>query len=134
MSREAQGRLRAAVGRSGHDAVESILRAHLTFALAAPGRSEASIHPPGEDLELVDAVERVGRPLQTVLGSLGMDVDQRVHWTRLQLALTIGFTALVRDGQLTLAPDPSTTVGHLVRALLDQLPIGHHSKWAGSTQ
>ncbi len=122
----------AAVGRSGWDAVDSILRAQLTFALAAPGRSEASIHPPGDDPLLADAVERAGRPLQTVLGSLGMDADQRVHWTRLQLALTIGFAALVRDGKLTLAPDPSTTVDHLVGALLDQLPTGHHPKRAGS--
>ena len=124
----------AAVGRSGRDAVDSILRAQLAFALAAPGRSEASIHPPGDDPLLADAVERAGRPLQTVLGSPGMEADQRVHWTRLQLALTIGFAALVRDGQLTLAPDPSTTVDHVVGALLDQLPTGHCPKRAGLTR
>lgn len=113
----------AAVGRSGRDAVEAIVRAHLAYALRYPGRSEASLHPPGDDPDLITAVERAGRPLQTVLASLGLDDDQRVHWIRLQLALTVGFTTLVRDGRLTRSPDPSTTVDHVVAALVDRLPL-----------
>ncbi len=114
----------AAVGRSGRDAVEAIIRAHLAHALAHPGRSEASLHPPGDDPELGVAVERAGRPLQTVLASLGLDDDQRVHWIRLQLSLTVGFVALVRDGRLTLSPPPEATVDHVVGILLDRLD-GH---------
>lgn len=111
----------AAVGRSGREAVEAIARAHLAFALAHPGRSEAALHPPGDDPDLIAAVERAGRPLQTVLASLGLDDDQRVHWVRLQLSLTMGFSALVRDGRLTLAPDPATTVDHVIGTLLNRL-------------
>ncbi|MEC9424514.1 MAG: TetR-like C-terminal domain-containing protein [Actinomycetota bacterium] len=112
----------AAVGRSGRDAVEAIVRAQLDFALVHPGRSEATLHPPGDDPDLAVAIDRAGGPLRTVLASLGLDDEARVHWVRLQLALTAGYSSLVRDGRLTLSPEPSTTVDHLVAAMLDQLP------------
>ncbi|MBJ32328.1 MAG: hypothetical protein CL466_13170 [Acidimicrobiaceae bacterium] len=112
----------AAVGRSGRDAVEAIVRAQLDFALAHPGRSEATLHPPGDDPELGTAIDRAGGPLRTVLATLGLDEEARVHWVRLQLALTTGYATLVRGGHLTLAPDPSGTLDTLVAALLDQLP------------
>lgn len=111
----------AAVGRSGHDAVEAILRAQLDFALAHPGWSEATVCPPGDDPDLMAAIRQAGSPLQTVLSSLGLDAEARVHWVRLQLALTTGFAALVRDKLLTLDPDPSTTVDHLVTTLVESL-------------
>ena len=109
----------AAVGRSGLDAVEAIVRAHLDYALERPGRSEATVYPPGDDPELALAIDRAGGPLRTVLASLGMDGDERVHWIRLQLALTTGFATLVRDGRLTLSPEPAATVEPLVAMLLD---------------
>jgi len=112
----------AAVGRSGRDAVEAIVRAQLDFALVHPGRSEAALHPPGDDPDLAVAIDRAGGPLRTVLASLGLDDEARVHWVRLQLALTAGYSSLVRDGRLTLSPEPSTTVDHLVAAMPDQLP------------
>jgi hypothetical protein len=89
--------------------------------MAWPGRFSAAIHPPGEDSDLLAAVERVGSPLQTVLELLGLDADERVHWTRLQLSLVWGFATLWRDGRLTLAPPPESTIDHLVAALLVRL-------------
>ena len=114
----------AAVGRSGREAVEAVVRAQLAFALERPGRSEATVHPPGGDPDLGAAIERAGGPLRTVLATLGLDDEARVHWVRLQLALTTGYATLVRDGHLTLSPDPSATVDHLVAALLEALPSG----------
>ena len=111
----------AAVGRSGRDAVDSVVRAHLGFAMAWPGRFSAAIHPPGSDPDLLAAVERVGSPLQTVLEIMGLDADARVHWTRLQVSLVWGFATLWRDGRLTLGPTPESTVDHLVAALLARL-------------
>ena len=111
----------AAVGRSGSDAVDAVVRAHLGFAMAWPGRFSAAIHPPGSDPDLLAAVERVGSPLQTVLEIMGLDADARVHWTRLQLSLVWGFATLWRDGRLTLGPAPESTVDHLVAALLARL-------------
>ena len=111
----------AAVGRSGRDATEAVVRAHLSFALVYPGRFSAAIHPPGRDSDLEAAVNRVGRPLQTVLQSLGLDDGPRVHWTRLQLAVTAGFASLVHGEQLTLAPGADDTVEHLVAMLLGHL-------------
>jgi hypothetical protein len=111
----------AAVGRSGPEAVDAVVRAHLGFATTWPGRFSAAIHPPGEDPDLLAAVERVGSPLQTVLEMLGLDADERVHWTRLQLSLVWGFATLWRHGRLTLAPPPESTIDHLVAALLARL-------------
>ena len=111
----------AAVGRSGRDAAEAVVRAHLSFALTSPGRFSAAIHPPGGDPDLEAAINRVSRPLQTVLQSLGLDDRPRVHWTRLQLAVTAGFASLVHGEQLTLAPGVDDTVEHLVAMLLGHL-------------
>ena len=111
----------AAVGRSGSDAVDAVVRAHLGFAMAWPGRFSAAIHPPGDDPDLLAAVERVGGSLRTVLEMLGLDVDARVHWTRLQLSLVWGFATLWSDGRLTLTPPPESTIDHLVAALLARL-------------
>ena len=110
----------AAMGRSGDEALAAILTAHLDFAKTHPGLYQASIHPPGDDAQLLAAIARVTRPLDLVLESSGLDADQRVHAIRISLAAVYGFTMLRRDGQLTLAADPDVTEDHLVAVLVGQ--------------
>ena len=59
--------------------------------------------------------------VEDVLQFLGLDDGPRVHWTRLQLAVTAGFASLVHGEQLTLAPGADDTVEHLVAMLLGHL-------------
>lgn len=111
----------AAVGRSGITAVEAILQAQLTFALTRPGSFTATIHPPGDDQELLDAIAAVQRPLDLVLERLEVVDPERTHWTRLVLSSIYGFSLLSRDAQLTLPVSPESSGQHLVDVLVSQI-------------
>lgn len=111
----------AAIGLAPDEALAAIIRAHFEFALARPGLYAAAIHPPGEDPALRAAIERVGRPLDTVLERCSIDLTDRVHWTRTILATVYGFMLLARDGQLTRPVDPAATVDHIVTMLVTQV-------------
>ncbi len=111
----------AALGHAGVDALEAIVLSQLAFAVGRPGLYAASIRPPGDDAELIAAIERVNRPLHAVLASFGLDEHERVHSTRLIIASIYGYALLRRDGQLTLGVDPDQTAGRLVRMIVDQV-------------
>ena len=118
----------AAIGRSGVDALEGIVRAQLAFAVGRPGLYAASIHPPGDDTELLVAIERVNRPLQAVLSSFGLDEREQIHSTRLILASVYGYALLRRDGQLTLAADADHTADRLVGMIVGQVSAAGESR------
>lgn len=111
----------ASIGRSGHEAVEAVVRAHLGFARLRPGLYEAAIHPPGHDPELIAAVERVGAPLERVLTAMGLSSLDRVHWTRLFLSTVYGYAVLSDSGRFALPVDTGTTEARLVEMLTAQL-------------
>ncbi|NIR42032.1 MAG: TetR/AcrR family transcriptional regulator [Actinobacteria bacterium] len=111
----------AAIGLAPDEALAAVVRAHFDFALTRPGLYAAAIHPPGDDPVLRDAVERVGRPLETVLRRHGVGETGRVHWTRTILATVYGFMLLQRDGQLTRPVDAERTVDHMVTMLTTQV-------------
>ena len=111
----------AALGRSGLTAVEAILQAQLTFAITRPGSFAATIHPPGDDQELGDAIAAVQRPLDLVLERLGIADPGKTHWTRLVLSSIYGYSLLLRDQQLTLPVSPESSGEYLVSVLVSQL-------------
>jgi len=111
----------ASIGTSGDEAIEAIVRAHLQFARERPGMYEAAIHPPGDDPELNEAVDRVGAPLERVLAAVGMDRNDRVHWTRLFLSSVYGYTALQQTGRFALPEATDETENRLVEMLTRQL-------------
>tara|TARA_E500000331_G_scaffold340348_1_gene371565 strand:- start:177 stop:758 length:582 start_codon:yes stop_codon:yes gene_type:complete len=111
----------AALGRSGLTAVEAILQAQLTFAITRPGSFAATIHPPGDDQELGDAIAAVQRPLDLVLERLGVTGPEKTHWTRLVLSSIYGYSLLSRDQQLTLPVSPESSGQYLVNVLVTQL-------------
>ena len=111
----------AALGRSGLIAVEAILQVQLTFAITRPGSFAATIHPPGDDQELGDAIAAVQRPLDLVLERLGVTGPEKTHWTRLVLSSIYGYSLLSRDQQLTLPVSPESSGQYLVNVLVTQL-------------
>lgn len=111
----------AALGRSGLTAVEAILQAQLAFAITRPGSFAATIHPPGDDQELGDAIAAVQRPLDLVLERLGVTGPEKTHWTRLVLSSIYGYSLLSRDQQLTLPVSPESSGQYLVNVLVTQL-------------
>ena len=113
----------AAIGKAGGDAIDAVVRAYLRFAGEHPGLYEASLRPPGDDSELVDAMARVTRPLNLVFESYGLDAEAVVHWYRIVFASVHGFALLRRDGLLTLPGDVDETLTHLIQALVHQIEI-----------
>lgn len=113
----------AALGTAGVDALEAIVRTQVAFAVGRPGLYAASIRPPGDDPEMLAAIDRVNHPLATVLASFGLDAEERIHTTRLILAGVYGYALLRRDGQLTLDADPDHTAARLVAMLVDQVRL-----------
>ena len=113
----------AAIGTGGVDAVAAIVRAHLAFARRRPALYEAAIRPPGDDPELLRAVDAAGSPLLQVLTVMGIEPAEQVHWTRLFLAAVYGFTVLHGSGRFTLPVDVTESEERLVDMLTSSLVV-----------
>ena len=111
----------AAIGRAGGDAVAAVMRAYLDFAIDEPGLYDASLRPPDDDPELLDALEAVTRPLFLVFASYGLDDEAAGHWFRTIYASVHGFALLRRDGLMTMAPDPDQSFDLLVDVYVRRL-------------
>jgi AcrR family transcriptional regulator len=111
----------AAAGRTGADALEAIVRAYYAFAIERPGLYDASLRPPGDDPELIDATAAVTHPLNVVFASYGLEPDAAVHWYRIVFAGVHGFATLQRDGLLTLPGDPEDSLGRMIQAFVHQI-------------
>ena len=111
----------AAIGRAGGDAVAAVMHAYLDFAVEEPGLYDASLRPPGDDPELLEALDAVTRPLRLVFASYGLDEDDAGHWFRTIYASVHGFALLRRDGLMTMAPDPDRSFDLLVDVCVRRL-------------
>lgn len=111
----------ACIGVTGEDAVRAIIRVHLDFARRHPALYEAVIEPPRGDTDLELAITTAGAPLEIVLETLGLDLDERVHWTRLFLAAVYGYATLNQAGRFALPTPTAETEDHLVTMLVAQL-------------
>ncbi|MCU0311452.1 MAG: WHG domain-containing protein [Acidimicrobiales bacterium] len=111
----------AAAGRSGPDALAGIVRAYAGFALAHPGLYDATLLPPGDDPALGAAMASVGRPLNLVFRSYGLDDADALHWYRIVFASVHGFSLMRRDGLLTMPADPDETVERMIAVFVREL-------------
>jgi hypothetical protein len=113
----------AAIGRAGPDAVGAIVRAYLDFAAEHPGLYDATLRPPGDDPEIGVAMAAVTRPLDLVLASFGLDQTDAIHWYRIIFSTVHGFSALRRDGNLTLDADPDETAERIEAMFARELDL-----------
>jgi AcrR family transcriptional regulator len=111
----------AAIGRSGGDAVDGIVRAWLAFAEGSPGLYTAALRPPGDDEALGEAMAATMKPLRLVLGSYGLDDRQVGHWHRLLFATVHGFATLRREGAFTLPGSSDDTIDRMIAVFTSQL-------------
>lgn len=111
--------LRAAVGRSGDDAVRAVARAYRSFALAHRGLYAATV-PSSEAAD--DEVQRAGaRVVDTVvaaLSDLDLGPDQAIHATRTLRAAVHGFVDLELAGGFGLAQSPDDTFEWMTELLV----------------
>jgi hypothetical protein len=69
----------------------------------------------------VAAMQSVGRPLNLVFRSYGLDDTEALHWYRLVFASVHGYASMRRDGLFTMPADPDETLDRLVALFVGAL-------------
>lgn len=111
---------RAAVGRSGDDAVRAIARAYREFALSRPGLYATTVPSSEVDDDAVrDAGARVVETVVAALDGYGLDPDAAIHATRSLRAAVHGFVALELAGGFGLSQSPADTFDWMTELLAE---------------
>jgi len=108
----------AAVGRSGPDALAALARAYRGYALAHPGRYEASVRAPepGDEEHARLAADGVG-VVAAVLRAWELEGDDAVHAIRGIRGALHGFVAVERMGGFALDVSVDESFERLLAAL-----------------
>lgn len=110
---------RAAVGRSGPDAVRAVAAAFRRWALDHPGRYAATVHAPSaDDEEFQRVAEDAAGVLFDVIAGFGLSGDRAVDAVRALRAVIHGFAGLEVGGAFQMARDVADSYAFLVEALI----------------
>ncbi|MFT7710885.1 TetR/AcrR family transcriptional regulator [Clavibacter tessellarius] len=113
---------RAAVGRSGADAVTRIAHAYRAWALAHPGRYALAMRAPApDDAEDGAASEALARVVYDALAGYDLRDDDLVDATRFLRSAMHGFVALETGGAFALAADRERSWERLVASVVAAL-------------
>ncbi len=110
---------RAAVGRSGEDALLAIARAYRAFAAERPGRYALVAAPSDVEPDLVASHRAMTDVLVVVLRTgYGLDGDDAVHAARTVRSALHGFVTLESTAGFARAEDLDASFEHLTSVLL----------------
>jgi AcrR family transcriptional regulator len=110
---------KAAMGRSGHDALEAVAHAYRRFATERPGLYAATMRAPGPDDEELTAVSRAALDVAVaVMRSYGIEGPDTVHAIRIYRSALHGFVAQEASGAFGLPESVEESFRRMV-ALLD---------------
>jgi len=122
---------RAAVGKSGDDAVRAMAEAYLAFSREHPGLYEAAQRAPDwQDAEMRQAAAEVVETVVRVLHAYGLEGEAAIHTVRGFRSLLHGFASLEKQGGFGMALDLDKSF----RLLVDVFVSGIHSFYANSTK
>lgn len=106
---------RAAVGKSGDDAILSVAAAYRAFVHDHPGVYAATLRAPApEEDELIAASNEVLDVILAILEPYGLSRDDKLHVTRGLRSIFHGFVALEVAGGFGMALDRDESFHHLV--------------------
>ena len=109
---------RAALGRSGRDALSATAWAYREYAAAHPGLSEASIRAPDPgDAEHQAASEAALTVLHAILAGYGIGGDDAIHAIRSLRVVMHGFVTLEHAGGFGLPHSVDETFSRLIDGL-----------------
>lgn len=113
---------RAAVGRSGREALEAVAWAYRDFARAHPGLYAATLTAPSAgDAPHVEAAARTLEVVSAALRGYGLDADALVHAVRSVRAALHGFASLEAAGGFGMPTDVDDSYRTLVAWLASSL-------------
>ena len=111
----------AVVGRSGDDAVATLMRRMREYAVAHPNRYAAVPADPMHDPALAEPAEKFLRVFLAVLRGYDLSGPAAVHTTRCLRVIVYGFAAIESTGGFGLAEDPADTYEQLIAMFLASL-------------
>jgi AcrR family transcriptional regulator len=110
---------RAAVGRSGRDALHAVADATRAFAHASPGLYAVGQRARREDPDLLAAGTRVVDVFVAVLRGFGLEGDDAIHGVRIVRSAVHGFVDLEANAGFGIPLDLDETFTRLVDVLAD---------------
>ncbi len=118
--RELRDRMaRAAIGKSGPDALFAIADAYRRFAKEHPGLYAASLRAPApDDAPLIEAADDTLAIIHAVLAPYGLDEAAEIHAIRAFRSLVHGFVSLELAGGFGMPYDLEESYHTLVRLLI----------------
>ncbi|WP_027341342.1 TetR/AcrR family transcriptional regulator [Hamadaea tsunoensis] len=115
----------AAMGRSGPDAVGSVMRAYRDYAVAHPARYAAMPVDPLHQPEYAAAGQRLLDVMRAALRPWRLSDAQMVHTMRAARVITHGFASLESAGGFGLPEDLDESYELLIQMYLTSLPLTH---------
>jgi Tetracyclin repressor-like, C-terminal domain len=120
---------RAAVGKSGDDAIFAVADACRAFALAHPGIYPTTQRAASENPDIAAAQVEVVDILVAVLAPYGFQGDDRLHAVRALRSLLHGFVDLEISGGFGMPLDRDVSFRQLVQLFI----VGLHARQADKT-
>lgn len=114
----------AAMGRTGPDALRSVLHAHRNYAVEHPGVYPLTQVARPDDEEIASASANVLEPVLAVLASFGIEGDDLIHTARAARSAVHGFCLLEATGGFGLEQDPDESFERLIELISDGLTAG----------
>ena len=112
----------ALVGRSGDDAVATLMRTYRRYAVEHPARHAAMPPDPLHDPALASGGARLLEVFLAVLRGYGLEGEAAIHATRCLRAIVHGFASIEAAGGFGLPEDLDTTHEQLIHMFIASLP------------
>jgi len=109
---------RAAVGRSGRDALFAMASTYRDFARAHPGQYALSLRATDQTPDLAEVAQRILATITAVLRGYDLDHDDALHATRALRSALHGFVSLELAGGFAMDLDVDESYQRLI-AMLD---------------
>lgn len=104
----------ASMGRTGPDALRSLLHAYRNYAVGHPGVYPLTQVARPDDDEIAAAGARAIEPVLAVLASFGIEGDDLIHVARTARSAVHGFCLLEATGGFGLEQDPDESFERLI--------------------
>lgn len=104
----------ASMGRTGPDALRSVLRAYREYAISHPGVYPLTQVARPDDEDFADAGATALEPVLAVLTSFGIEGDDLIHVARAVRSAVHGFCLLDGGGGFGLEQDPDESFERLI--------------------
>lgn len=116
--------MRAAIGRSGDEAIREMAAAYIGFVRMHPGLYEVTLMSPADlDVELQKVSQEIVDLVTRVLGAYQLDNADSIHAARSLRSMLHGFASLEQKGGFGLPIDLDESLMHMIDTFLAGLHI-----------